>query len=63
MIPSYSEDVKIKIVEKDDRELSVQIFELKEELRQIRETVEYINRERSRLKSDLESLKSLINRG
>lgn len=60
MIPSYSEEVKIQIVERDDRNFADQISDLKEQLDRLRETVEYINRERSRMKSELEEIKHSI---
>lgn len=60
MIPSYSEEVKIQIVERDDRDFADQISDLKEQLDRLRETVEYINRERSRMKSELEEIKHSI---
>jgi len=61
MIPSYSEEVKITIAENDSN-LTIQqeLAQLKEQVRQLYETVEYINRERSRLKSELEQVKSFL---
>jgi predicted RNase H-like nuclease (RuvC/YqgF family) len=63
MIPAYSEEVKITVVERsNDKTLEQQVADLREQVRQLQETVEYINRERSRLKSDLESLRYSINK-
>jgi predicted nuclease with TOPRIM domain len=64
MIPSYKEEVKITVVDqqKEDRELSVQIDELKEKVRQLTEMINYIDRERSRIKSDLDSIKNIISK-
>jgi predicted RNase H-like nuclease (RuvC/YqgF family) len=63
MIPAYSEEVKITVVERSsDKTLEQQVADLREQVRQLQETVEYINRERSRLKSDLESLRYSINK-
>lgn len=61
MIPSYSEEVKITVHENNDN-LTIQqeLAQLKEQVRQLHETVEYINRERIRLKSELEQVKSFI---
>jgi FtsZ-binding cell division protein ZapB len=65
MIPSYKEEVKITVVDQkavDDRDLLSQIAELKEQVRQLSEMVNYIDRERSRIKSDLDSVKSIISK-
>lgn len=65
MIPSYKEEVKITIKEQtrsvDDLEGKVQ--QLEERVRQLYETVQYMERERVRLKADMESMKSHLSRG
>jgi predicted RNase H-like nuclease (RuvC/YqgF family) len=65
MIPAYSEEVKIQITEKDAGLLTLeqQVSQLREQVRQLQETVEYMGREKMRLKSDLDTLKNLIQRG
>jgi predicted RNase H-like nuclease (RuvC/YqgF family) len=65
MIPAYSEEVKIHITEKDAGLLTLeqQVLQLREQVRQLQETVEYMGREKMRLKSDLDTLKNLIQRG
>jgi predicted RNase H-like nuclease (RuvC/YqgF family) len=61
MIPSYKEEVKITIQEKSqDQSLEQQVKELQEQVRILRESVDYFNREKSRLKSEIESLKGLL---
>lgn len=65
MIPSYKEEVKITVVDQkavDDRDLLSQINELKEQVRQLSEMVNYMDRERSRVKSELENIKGVISR-
>jgi hypothetical protein len=63
MIPSYKEDVKITIQERDQSSnVEQQLQLMQEEIRILRETVNYIDRERMRLKSDIESIKILINK-
>jgi predicted RNase H-like nuclease (RuvC/YqgF family) len=64
MIPAYSEEVKITVIEdQSSGPIEEQIKQLREQVRQLTETVEFINRERSRLKAEVESLKSMFNRG
>lgn len=62
MIPSYSEDVKITVIEKlnSDQPLEHQIRVLQEQIQGLAQTVDYINRERSRMKSEIDSLKRLL---
>jgi predicted RNase H-like nuclease (RuvC/YqgF family) len=63
MIPAYSEEVKITIKEQGlDPNLETRVKELHEQVRLLTETVEYMNRERSRMKSDLDQLRAAINR-
>jgi predicted RNase H-like nuclease (RuvC/YqgF family) len=62
MIPAYSEEVKITIKEDPNAPLVQQVKELHEQVRLLTETVEYMNRERSRMKSDLDQLRAAINR-
>jgi|LauGreDrversion4_2_1035121.scaffolds.fasta_scaffold270448_2 predicted RNase H-like nuclease (RuvC/YqgF family) len=63
MIPAYSEEVKITIKEQSlDPNLETRVKELHEQVRLLTETVEYMNRERSRMKSELDQLRAAINR-
>jgi predicted RNase H-like nuclease (RuvC/YqgF family) len=64
MIPAYSEEVKIHVHEKDADFLPLeqQVRQLQEQFRILQESVEYMNRERARLKSDLDQLRNAINR-
>ena len=63
MIPAYSEEVKITIKDKPlDPNLETRVKELHEQVRLLTETVEYMNRDRSRMKSEIEQLRSAINR-
>lgn len=65
MIPSYKEEVKITVVdqkEDEDKNLLAQINELKDQVRQLSEMVNYMDRERSRIKSELENIKGVISR-
>ncbi len=64
MIPAYNEEVKIEVKEKDTNLLPLeqQIRQLQEHMRQLQETVEFMNRERSRLKSELDQIKNLMGR-
>jgi predicted RNase H-like nuclease (RuvC/YqgF family) len=63
MIPAYSEQVNIKVIEKNENlPLEQQVNNLEEQVRLLKETVEYMNRERSRMKSEIESLNARINR-
>lgn len=63
MIPAYSEEVKIQVIEKDSNLLPLeqQLAQLREQVRVLQETVEHMNREKMRLKSDLDTLRNLIN--
>lgn len=61
MIPSYKEEVNITIQEKaQDQSLEQQVKDLQEQVRILRESIDYITREKSRLKSDVELLKNRI---
>jgi phage shock protein A len=63
MIPAYSEEVKITVKEPGNKtDLEPQVRQLQEQVRQLIETVEYMNRERSRLKADIDILKSKLNK-
>ena len=63
MIPAYSEEVKITIKEQGlDPNLETRVKELHEQVRLLTETVEYMNRERSRMKSEMDQLRAAINR-
>lgn len=65
MIPAYSEEVKITVVEspKPEGSLEEQVRQLQEQVRRLSETVNYMERERQRLKGELETIKTSINRG
>jgi regulator of replication initiation timing len=64
MIPAYKEEVKITIKESDPNSpLEQQVRQLQDQVRQLIETVEYMNRERGRLKSEVEELKHRFNKG
>lgn len=61
MIPSYKEEVKITIIdEKKDLSIDQQIGELKEQIRQLKETVDYLHRDKNRLKSEIDSIKNSL---
>jgi regulator of replication initiation timing len=63
MIPAYSEDVKITIKEQNnDGSLENQVKQLNEQVRLLKETVEYMNRERTRLKQEVEQIKNALSR-
>ena len=63
MIPAYSEEVKITIKDQGlDPNLETRVKELHEQVRLLTETVEYMNRERSRMKSEMDQLRAAINR-
>jgi regulator of replication initiation timing len=63
MIPAYSEDVKITIKEQNnDGSLENQVKQLHEQVRLLKETVEYMNRERTRLKQEVEQIKNALSR-
>jgi phage shock protein A len=63
MIPAYSEEVKITIKEQNnDGSLENQVKQLHEQVRLLTETVEYMNRERTRLKQEVEQIKNALSR-
>lgn len=63
MIPAYSEQVNIKVMEASENlSLEKQVNNLEEQVRLLKETVEYMNRERSRMKSEIESLNARLNK-
>jgi len=63
MIPAYSEQVNIKVMETSENlSLEKQVNNLEEQVRLLKETVEYMNRERSRMKSEIESLNARLNK-
>jgi regulator of replication initiation timing len=63
MIPAYSEEVKITIKEQNnDGSLENQVKQLHEQVRLLKETVEYMNRERTRLKQEVEQIKNALSR-
>lgn len=64
MIPAYSEEVKITVVESDkNASVEQKLQQLQEQVNRLTEAFDYINRERSRLKAEVESLRSMISRG
>jgi regulator of replication initiation timing len=64
MIPAYTEEIKIVFKEADSNApMEQQVRQLQEQMRHLVETVEYINRERSRLKAEVEDLKHRITKG
>jgi regulator of replication initiation timing len=61
VIPSYKEEVKISIQEKSqDLSFEQQIKDLQEQVRVLRESVDYITREKSRMKSEIDQLKNRL---
>lgn len=65
MIPAYSEEVKITIKEQNKvaDDLEQKVTQLEERVRQLYETVQYMERERVRLKTEVELMKSKLSRG
>jgi prefoldin subunit 5 len=60
MIPSYSEKVNITVQEKSSGSESERLSQLEEQIRLLRETVDYLTRERTRMKNEIESLRSVL---
>ncbi len=62
MIPAYKEEVKIQIIEKDSNLLPLeqQVRQLQEQVRQLQDTVDFMTRERLRLKSDLDTVRNAV---
>lgn len=61
MIPSYKEEVKITVIEQPKTDDTT--FEsLRSEIRQLKLMLEYQDRERQRLKNEIEDLKHMIRR-
>ena len=64
MIPSYKgavESAATPAIDPNDT-LELRLKQLTEQVHQLRDSVEYMNRERNRLKSEVEELKNFINR-
>lgn len=59
MIPSYSEQVQITMIEQS-KDTGITLENLQTEIRQLRTMVEYQDRERQRLKSEIDQLKLSI---
>lgn len=59
MIPSYSEQVQITMIEQS-KDTDITLENLQTEIRQLRTMVEYQDRERQRLKSEIDQLKLSI---
>ena len=64
MIPAYLEDIPIPTekVPTSDVGLAVRISQLEEQVRSLSETVNFVNRERSRMKSDIDQLIAAISK-
>lgn len=63
MIPAYSKKIDLpQKVDTSNASLEEQVSHLSEQVRILRDTVEYMNREKSRLKSEVESLRSYISK-
>jgi len=64
MIPAYKEEVKITVVEapKPQGNLEEQVRQLQEQVHRLTETVNYMERERQRLKGELDIVKSKISK-
>ena len=64
MIPSYKGAVEAPAVPamNPDDALELRFKQLTEQVHQLRDSIEYMNRERNRLKSEVEQLKNFINR-
>jgi phage shock protein A len=64
MIPAYNEKIEPMPIVEDPTKQSVeqQIRMLQEQLAQLRETVEFMNRERTRLKNEVDRLSAQVNR-
>ena len=64
MIPAYKEDVIITLVEKKQevQHLEQRVQQLEERVRQMYETVQSMERERSRLKGDMDTFKHQLNK-
>lgn len=61
MISGYKEEVKITIQEKSSTDsIEEQVKHLSEQIIQLRETVNYLSREKTRLKDEVEFLKSKL---
>ena len=63
MIPAYSKEVMIPEVKKDPREsLEQQLSRLEEQVRVLTQTVDYLTREKTRLKTDVQVLANVVAR-
>lgn len=64
MIPSYKEEINITVIEgsKSESSLEDQVRQLQNQVQRLFETVNYMERERQRLKGEIETLKSRMNR-
>lgn len=63
MIPAYNQKVDLPVVEQDSNDSLEQRFrQLQEQVLELRQTVDYLQREKSRLKSDVQTLASALNK-
>ena len=63
MIPAYSKKVEIPEIKKDPREsLEQQLSRLEEQVRVLTQTVDYLTREKTRMKTDVQALASAVAR-
>lgn len=64
MIPAYKEQVNITIVEQTSQTHNVEqkVQQLEERVRKLYETVQYMERERSRLKSEIDTIRQQLNK-
>jgi predicted RNase H-like nuclease (RuvC/YqgF family) len=62
MISGYKEEVKITVVENPNLNNSITMESLQGEIRQLRLMLEYQDREKQRLRNEIEELKNMIRR-
>lgn len=63
MIPAYNKEIpKTEKPQDVNTSLEEQVQHLQEQVRILRDSIEYSNRERSRMKSEIDSLRYEINR-
>lgn len=62
MIPSYKEEVKITVIDQPKTDNNITLESLRSEIRQLKLMLEYQDRERQRLKNEIEDLKHMIRR-
>lgn len=63
MIPAYSKKIDLpENTVQTQASLEQQVAHLTEQVRMLTQTIEYINREKSRLKNDVEMLRSYLSK-